>query len=168
MMQDFPLEHLVLSDGEIVIRSAHANDEPLLTTWFSDPQVYAHWGGVSLPQNEIAAHCRVDVDDNGTCWAFIILHGGEPAGFIQAWVQRDMTGGLDLFIAPARRRKGIALRTLAMLAAHLRDVIGWKRITVDPLPYNAPAIALYKRAGFVDTGKRFSQAGELHMLMEFR
>jgi RimJ/RimL family protein N-acetyltransferase len=167
MMQDFSLEHLVLTDGNIVIRSAHPSDEKLLTQWFTDPDVYAYWGGRPPSPEEIAAHCQVEISDD-TCWPFIILDGTEPAGFIQAWLRDDMTGGLDLFIAPQSRRKGIALRALLVLAKHLRDAMAWKRITVDPSVENAAAIALYERAGFADTGVRFTEENALHMLMEFR
>ena len=167
MMQDLSLEHLVLTDGNIVIRSAHPTDEQLLKHWFSDPDVYRYWGGKPLHPEEIKAHCSVDIRED-TCWPFIIVHDGEPSGFIQAWVHKDMTGGLDLFITPKHRRKNVASRTLRLLANYLRDEAGWKRITVDPSIKNAAAIALYERAGFRDTGERFTEHDEMHMLLEFR
>lgn len=167
MMQDFSLQHLVLRDGNIAIRTASANDEPLLTQWFNDPAVYAYWGGNPLSKEQIAAHCRVQIDDD-TCRPFIIMQNDEPAGFMQAWVRSDMAGGLDLFIAPAHRGKGIARRALQLLASYLRGSAGWKRITVDPQIDNTRAIAAFESAGFYDTGERFREGDYTHMVMAFK
>lgn len=167
MIRDFVLEHLVLSDGDVVIRSAHAEDEPILTKWFNDPDVYAYWEGKPPSREYIRACCTVEITDD-TCWPFIIIYGGEPAGFMQAWLRTDMTGGLDLFISPEHRRKGIVLRALPMLAKYVRDERGWKRITVDPHLDNAAAIAVFERAGFVDTGERLYDGNHICTIMELR
>jgi aminoglycoside 6'-N-acetyltransferase len=169
MMQEFLLSHLVLTDGDVVIRSAHRNDEALLTEWLNDPEVNRYWDGPPSSQEYIASHCAPDFADDGTMWPFIITQGDTPVGFIQAW--RDFSGrsGMDLFIAPPHRRKGIALRAVRILATHLRDELGWQSVTVDPRANNEAAIALYEKAGFVDTGER--QEDEQHqslMIMEFR
>lgn len=168
MIRDFVLEHLVLSDGDIVIRSAHLEDEPVLTSWFNDPDVYNYWDGKPPSREFIKARCTVEITDD-TCWPFIIVHGGEPAGFVQAWLKPDMTGGLDLFISPAYRRKGIALRALPLLGKYLRDERGWKRTSLDPRIDNKAAIALFERAGFVDTGERLEDGDHTYVIiMEFR
>jgi len=167
MIRDFILEHLVLSDGDVVIRSAHATDEPVLTKWFNDPDVFKYWEGRSPSEEYIRARCTVEVTDDA-CWPFIIVYGGEPAGFLQAWLRPDMTGGLDLFIAPEHRRKGVALRAVPLLAKYLRDERGWKRTTVDPRADNAAAIALFERAGFVDTGERLHDDDHIYTIMELR
>ena len=166
-MQDLSLEHLILTDGNIVIRSAHPTDEQLLTLWFTDPEVYRYWGGKPPNPEEIKAHCSVERNDD-TCWPFIIVHDAQAAGFIQAWVREDLTGGLDLFITPKHRRKNVATRTLRLLANYLRDAGGWKRVTVDPSIENTAAIAVYERAGFRDSGERFTEQDQVHMLLEFR
>jgi RimJ/RimL family protein N-acetyltransferase len=169
MITNFALEHLLLRDGGIVIRSAHADDESLLASWFRDnPRIYAYWGGVPLSLEKIAAHCRVDVDESETCWPFIIIANAQPVGFIQAWVRNDMSGGLDLVLAPQHRRRGIGRRALLMLSAYLRDTAGWARITVDPRIDNIAAVEFFAHCRFFDTGERFSEEDHTHMLMEFR
>jgi aminoglycoside 6'-N-acetyltransferase len=168
MIHDVTLEHLVLTDGDVIVRSAHLDDERLLTNWFTDPGVYAYWGGSPLPGEYIRKRCCVETSDNDTAWPFIIVHQGVPAGFIQAWLRADRIGGLDLFVAPAHRRKKIALRALPLLAKYLRDEHGWKRVTVDPRVDNIGAVAFFERAGFTDSGDRFYDGDDLHMLMELR
>jgi aminoglycoside 6'-N-acetyltransferase len=167
MMQDFSLGHLELREREVAIRSANADDKRLLTRWFNNPAVYAYWGGKPLSDDEITEHCTVQVTDD-TCWPFIITQNEHPVGFIQAWVRNDMTGGLDLVIAPHHRRKGIGPRALRMLADYLCETAGWKRVTVDPCVDNTAAIAAFERAGFRDTGERFIEDNDLHMVMAFQ
>ena len=168
MIQDFTLEHLVLSDGDVIVRSAHLDDERVLSVWFSDPGVYAYWGGSPLSDEYIRKRCGVETSDEDTAWPFIIVHQGVPAGFIQAWLRGDRTGGLDLFVSPVHRRKRIGLRALPMLAKYLRDEHGWERVTVDPRADNTGAVAFFERAGFTDSGDRFSEGNDVHILMELR
>ena len=166
MTQDASLEHLVLSDGQVIVRSAHAGDQPLLMHWLSDPEVYRHWGGKPATAEDAAAHCRVQVEED-VCWPFIISSDGDAAGFIQAWGV-DRRGGLDLFVAPPYRRRGIGTRAVTMLATHLRDAHGWTRITVDPGIDDARAVAFFQRAGFIDTGERLEEDDRTLAVMEFR
>ena len=146
MIQDSLLDHLVLTDGEVVIRSAHLDDEATLTRWFNDPGVYTYWDGPSPTREYILSHCEVQVSDD-TAWPFIVLHRQHPAGFIQAWLKAQGEGGIDLFVAPEFRRKGIGLRAVPMLASYLRDDRGWNRVTVDPHADNTVSRAFFARAG---------------------
>jgi RimJ/RimL family protein N-acetyltransferase len=166
MMQSFALEHLVLSDGRVIIRAAHRNDEVILTQWFNDPGVYVYWGGKALSPEEIAAHCTVQIDDD-ICWPFIIMDSGKAVGYIHAWLRSDKTGGLDLFVAPQYRRRGIGLRAIRMLAEHLRDEHEWRRITVDPNVENTGAGKFFERAGFVETGEFIHEGNDVLTVMEF-
>jgi RimJ/RimL family protein N-acetyltransferase len=165
MIKNF-LEQIELRGRDIAIRSATTDDRALLTRWFNDPDVYAHWGGKPLSSEEIEAHCIVQVTDD-ICRPFIIMHMEYPCGFIQAWLRNDMTGGLDLFVQPKNRRQSIGRRALSLLAAYLREIEGWKRITVDPRVDNTVAIAAFESAGFRDTGERFTEDNVVHMLMEY-
>ncbi len=74
---------------------------------------------------------------------------GEPVGYLQAWREGD-AGGIDMFMIPAARGRGLGPDAARALARHLREECGWTRITVDPYTWNETAIDAWRKAGFVD------------------
>jgi aminoglycoside 6'-N-acetyltransferase len=134
-------------DGERTrLRPATPADLDLLERWFADPEVYAHWGGKPLGREEIAA--KYTGARSPSVEAFIVEAGGEPVGYIQY----DDGGGIDTFLAPAARGKGLAVDAVDALVRHLMDEERWRRVTVDPLLTNPRAIAFWFRAGFRPVG----------------
>jgi ribosomal-protein-alanine N-acetyltransferase len=77
----------------------------------------------------------------------------EPAGFVLAFRAADEAELLMLAVAPEQRRQGIA----RALVAHLLDELsseGVTRLFLEVAADNWPAISLYHRTGFVETGRR--------------
>ena len=69
---------------------------------------------------------------------------------------RNMCGDgeiTNVMIAPEARRKGIAYRMLTELMERTRE-IGVKNYTLEVRSKNEPAIALYKKLGFIEEGIR--------------
>ena len=60
--------------------------------------------------------------------------------------------GIDLFLATAAQGRGIGPDAIRTLAAHLIDVRGHHRLTIDPAADNAPAIRAYAKVGFRPVG----------------
>lgn len=153
MIQHFDLRDVELNDERITIRSAHKIDEEILLRWF-DPQ-------------DAIDRCELRVVDEFTIWPFIIVKRGEEAGFLQAWITTLGTGGLEIFVAPHVRRHGVATAALALMAANLRERLGWKRITIEPHADDAAAIACCVKAGFLDRGARRDDGDHAHIIMEW-
>jgi len=149
------------------VRPAVAGDAPLVEAWLSDPGVYEWWGGRPVTAEEAADLCReIREPDGEVVRRFIIVADGSPAGYLQAWCAPGQRGGLDLFVAPEQRGRGIATQALATLANRLVRDEGWLRVTVDPDPRNARAISVFERAGFV-AAERTRDADGDHLSMEF-
>ncbi len=82
-----------------------------------------------------------------------ILLVTEPEGFL---IGRALAGEaeiLTLAVAPAARRAGVAARLLTAFLERAAGA-GAARAFLEVAERNAPARALYARAGFVETGRR--------------
>jgi aminoglycoside 6'-N-acetyltransferase len=129
------------------VRPATEDDADMLVAWHADPDVSRYWDGETFTRDEMLqrlARPRVD--------AFIVEANDEPVGLIQAWWDEDppSQGGIDMFLIPAARGRGLGPDAARALVRHLRDERGWTRVTVDPYAWNEPAIRAWRRAGFVD------------------
>lgn len=153
MIQRFDLRDVVLSDGHVIVRPASKRDEALLLRWF--------------PQEDAEGRCEVRVVDEFTIWPFIIAEGEAEAGFAQVWITTVGTGGLEFFIVPEFRRRGIATAVSRLLARHLRDDLRWQRITLEPHSDDAAAISCFTKAGFVDRGARRDDGDHTHIILEW-
>jgi aminoglycoside 6'-N-acetyltransferase len=102
--------------------------------------------------------------------AFIVEADGNPVGYIQAWTDDGRSGGLDMFLVPEARGRGLGPDAAKTLAIHLREERRWDQVTVDPYVWNAAAIRAWRRAGFEPVGER--EPDEDHrapwLLMVFR
>jgi RimJ/RimL family protein N-acetyltransferase len=59
------------------------------------------------------------------------------------------TGGIDMFLIPSARDQGLGPDAARAMVRYLLDVLGWRRVTVDPAFDNARAIRAWEKAGFV-------------------
>jgi len=146
------MERLALGAGSVSLRPAVPADEPLLLAWLGDPHVYAYWGGAPATAEYAREHCVVRHEPGETVWPFIVLEHGRATGYMQAWRRFDGDGGLDIFLEPAARGRGIGSTVLRLLAAYLTATLRWPAITIDPERTNPRAIRAFAKAGFVATG----------------
>jgi aminoglycoside 6'-N-acetyltransferase len=97
--------------------------------------------------------------------AWIVEERGEPVGYLQVHPE-----GLDMFLIPAARGRGLGPDSARAMARHLLDKRGHARVTVDPYAWNDGAVRAWGRAGFVEVSCH--EPDEEHrapwILMEFR
>ena len=93
-------------------------------------------------------------DDPGAT-RFTIFHEGVPAGLIQYGEENEPSyrhASIDIFVDPARHRRGVCVDAIKTLLRHLTEDRGHHRVTIDPTVGNDPALRCYERAGFERVG----------------
>ena len=147
-----PVERLI---GELTeVRAASASDADLLVDWHASPEVSRYWDGETFTRDEMLARlARDDVD------ASIVEAEGEPVGYLQAWFEPGTDdGGLDMFLVPEARGRGLGSDAARTLADWLLGTGAVRRLTVDPYHWNAAAIRAWTRAGFRSVETRDADA----------
>jgi aminoglycoside 6'-N-acetyltransferase len=148
------------------VRAATDDDVELLVRWHADPEVSRYWDDETFSPEEMRARLARECVD-----AYVVEADGEPVGYLQAWWEdkEPLRGGIDMFLVPSARGRGLGPDAARALATHLLDR-GWSRVTVDPYSSNEGAIRAWRKAGFADVEER--DADEEHrapwLLMEFR
>jgi aminoglycoside 6'-N-acetyltransferase len=142
------------------LRPADARDVDRLVAWHADPEVLRYWDGETFTRAEMAERiAREDVE------AWIVEATGEPVGYLQ--VHPD---GLDMFLIPAARGRGLGPDAARAMAEHLVHERGRERVTVDPYAWNEGAVRAWERAGFVEVSRHdaYGEYTAPWILMEFR
>lgn len=152
MMQHFDLRETTLNDGDVSIRPCDEHDASRLRQWFSDDGI-DRW--------------QLRVVDEFTIWPFMIAFDGVDAGFLQAWRMTNGVAGLEIFVAPEYRRRGIAVRALGAMARHLREGLRWEKVTIEPHSDDGHAIACFAKAGFEDRGERRDDGDHTHVILQW-
>jgi aminoglycoside 6'-N-acetyltransferase len=142
------------------LRPATGDDVERLVGWHGDPEVARFWDDETFTVAEMRERlARSDVD------AWIVEERGEPVGYLQVHPE-----GLDMFLIPAARGRGLGPDAGRAMARHLVERCGRDRVTVDPYTWNEHALRAWRRAGFVAVSHH--QADEEHtapwVLMEWR
>jgi aminoglycoside 6'-N-acetyltransferase len=135
--------------GLLSYRAATADDAARLAGWYADPEVSKYWDGRTYDTDEVVARLqREDVD------AWIVEENGEPVGYLQSWWEPDppKRGGLDGFLIPSARGRGIMPAVARELASNLLAQ-GWSEVTVDPYAWNEAAVRAWERGGFVEVSR---------------
>ncbi len=148
-----------------VVRPATDDDVDRLVAWHSDPEVSRYWDDETFTRDEIRERlARTEVDP------WIVEADGEPVGYLQSWWEEDepRRGGLDGFLVPAARGRGLMPDAARALAQRLVDD-GWEYVTVDPYEWNERAIRAWAKAGFVEVerGKADEEHRDSWVLMQF-
>jgi ribosomal protein S18 acetylase RimI-like enzyme len=138
-----------------VVRPAQQSDVPALVALM---RAFYEESAYPLPEAQAAATFSrlIDAPQLGSVW--VIESAGHAAGFVVLTVAFSMEyGGLrgfvdDLFVAPRFRRSGLAA---AALDAVKRACVarGVRALLVETSASNAPALRVYRRAGFDDSGR---------------
>ncbi|HET8527711.1 MAG TPA: GNAT family N-acetyltransferase [Gaiellaceae bacterium] len=144
------------------MRRATDADVDRLVAWHRDPEVARYWDDETFTRAEMAERlARGDVD----AW-IVETRAGEPVGYLQVHPQ-----GLDMFLVPSARGRGLGPDAARATAEHLLASGTHARVTVDPYEWNAGAIRAWERAGFVEVS-RGHPPDEDHsaawVLMEYR
>jgi aminoglycoside 6'-N-acetyltransferase len=142
------------------LRPAGSADVDRLVAWHADPEVSRYWDGETFTRSDMEERiARPDVE------AWIVEAHDEPVGYLQ--VHPD---GLDMFLIPGARGRGLGPDAARAMAEHLVGERGRERVTVDPYAWNEGAVRAWKRAGFVEVS-RHEAGGEYTapwIRMEFR
>jgi aminoglycoside 6'-N-acetyltransferase len=144
-----------------ILRPASGADVDRVVAWHADPEVSRYWDSETFTRAEMEERlARPDVE------AWIVEEDGEPVGYLQVH-----PNGLDMFLVPAARGRGLGPDAARAMARHLLGERGRTRVTVDPYAWNEPAVRAWERAGFVEVS-RGHPPDEDHtsewILMEFR
>ncbi len=134
-----------------VVRPATADDVDLLVDWHADPDVARYWDGETFTREEMLLRlARPDVDP------YVVQEDDEPVGYLQAWFDDDSPddGGLDMFLMPAARGRGLGPDGARTLARWLLSAGQRRRLTVDPYLSNEGAVRAWSKAGFRPVEKR--------------
>jgi aminoglycoside 6'-N-acetyltransferase len=145
------------------VRRAAEDDADLLVRWHADPDVARYWDDEVFTRDEMLERLgRPDVE------AFVIEEGARLVGYLQVSAEGD-EGGLDMFIVPDARGRGLGPDAARAVALHLRSERGWSRVTVDPYLWNGVAMRAWRRAGFRDVEEREPDSDHTArwLLMEF-
>jgi aminoglycoside 6'-N-acetyltransferase len=136
-----------LRGRRVLLRPVEHADAAELRRIHETHEVSAWWG-----------HAAEDFpleDDPATAVLTILENGHEVAGLIQFTEELEPDykfASIDLFLDPARHRRGLATDALETVIEHLRSERGHHRITIDPAADNHAAVACYEKAGFRTVG----------------
>jgi ribosomal-protein-alanine N-acetyltransferase len=93
-------------------------------------------------------------------FSLLAREGGADVAFVLARVVVDEAEVLSVAVSPPARRRGIAAQIL-MAAAEEAARAGATRLFLEVGTENAAALALYRRLGFFEVGRRRGYYGDL-------
>jgi aminoglycoside 6'-N-acetyltransferase len=135
-----------LRGRRVLLRPVEQGDAEELRRIHATPEVSAWWG---LPDPDFPFE-----DDPATA-VLTILEEDHVAGLIQFDEELEPNwrfAAIDLFLDPARHRRGLGTDALETVIEHLHEERGHHRIIIDPAADNHAAIACYEKVGFRTVG----------------
>ena len=110
----------------------------------------------------------VDIERRAASWTldggFVAEADGELVGQIFVFASHHGFGEIGMMVARDWRGRGVGTALLETAIAWAREQ-GLHKLSLDVFPHNEAAIALYRKLGFVEEGRRVKQyrrkSGEL-------
>lgn len=123
-------------------------DYPLLLDWLQRPHVKQWWNDGDDTLEKVAAHYGNDEHPR-----FLMLHGGQPIGYIQYYFQyyflEDGAAGIDLFIGEEQfLNRGVGTAAMRDFIDLIVERHNPPYLIIDPSPDNQRAIRCYEKVGF--------------------
>jgi RimJ/RimL family protein N-acetyltransferase len=163
-MDDIRMPNSPADEARIGFRRLAEDDLPLMHRWLHAPHVHEWWSEGKPPPayEEVVAKYSPQLNAEDPTDCYVILHDGNPIGFIQVYMIADHpeyaaqvqvepdAAGVDLFIGEeAYVHRGLGS---AIMRAFLRQIVfgamGAGRCIIGPDERNAIAIRAYEKAGF--------------------
>jgi RimJ/RimL family protein N-acetyltransferase len=128
---------------------------------------------VAEERDGIAAEPPIDVEERASSWrldgTLVALAVGEIVGQLHVEQSRLGFGEIGMMVAADWRGRGVGTALVAAAIDWAR-ARGLHKLTLSVFPHNDAAIALYRKFGFVEEGRREKQIrranGELWDLIE--
>lgn len=115
------------------------------------------FAAVAGERDGIATEPPVDVEARAASWnldgSLVAVSGDTIVGMLHVERSRFGTGEIGMAVARAERGQGVGSALLAAAIDWARDQ-GLHKLSLSVFPHNAAAIALYRRFGFVEEGRR--------------
>jgi len=115
------------------------------------------FAAVAEERDGIATEPPVDVEAYAARWdldgCFVADAAGEIVGGINVQVSRHGYGDVGMHVARAWRGRGVGSALMVRAIAWAREE-GLHKLSLAVFPHNAAAIALYRKFGFVEEGRR--------------
>lgn len=138
------------------LRAAEVDDAPGVAALYRDPSVYGALLQLPFPRESYWRERMAGSDpDNLHLLALvdgrIVGHGylGRPLPH----ARRQHVGALGIVVDPAFQRRGIADALMIALIDRAENWMQMTRLELEVYVDNAPAIALYRKHGFVEEGR---------------
>jgi ribosomal protein S18 acetylase RimI-like enzyme len=150
---------MVVTDLPVQIRPAVDDDRVPLAELFAV---------VAEERDGIATEPPVDVEARAASWALdgtlVASTGDEIVGSIHVDASRHGFGEIGMAVARDWRGRGVGSALLAAAIGWARER-GLHKLSLSVFPHNSAGIALYRKFGFVEEGRRVEhyrrQSGEL-------
>ncbi|MEP6978514.1 MAG: GNAT family N-acetyltransferase [Thermoleophilia bacterium] len=148
-----------MPDAPFEIRSARDDDRLPLAILFA---------AVAEERDGIATEPPVDVEAHAASWTLdgtlVAVSGGVIVGSLHVERSRFGFGEFGMAVAREWRRRGVGSALLAAAIEWARKG-GLHKLSLSVFPHNTAAIALYRKFGFVEEGRRVKhyrrESGEL-------
>jgi RimJ/RimL family protein N-acetyltransferase len=118
------------------------------------------FAAISEERDGIASEPPVDVEKRAARWAlegmFVACAGDEIIGWIDVARSPHGYGEIGMAIAREWRGRGVGSALLETAIAWARES-GLHKLSLSVFPHNAAGIALYRKHGFVEEGRRAKQ-----------
>jgi ribosomal protein S18 acetylase RimI-like enzyme len=147
--------------AEFAVRPARPSDTRAMAELFA---------AVAAERDGIATEPPVDLEERTAVFtrtvtgSIVAVAGGRVVGLLHVEASRHGFGEIGMAVDRAWRGRGVG-------SALVRTAIDWARgaglhkLCLEVFPHNAAGIALYRRAGFTEEGRRVAQyrraSGEL-------
>jgi RimJ/RimL family protein N-acetyltransferase len=126
------------------------------------------FAAVAEERDGIASEPPVDVERRAARWSLagllVAVAGSEPVGFVHVDASRHGFGEIGMAVARPWRGRGVGTAQMAAAAEWARAE-GLHKLSLSVFAHNAAAIGLYRKAGYVEEGRRVQQyrraSGEL-------
>jgi aminoglycoside 6'-N-acetyltransferase len=138
---------VILTGLSVVLRPGSAGDVDRLVAILREPEVARRWGRFD--------EATVEAEFIGDDTVFVVEVGGDVIGLIQYGEEDDPMyrhASVDIFLSPARHRRGFGSDAIRTLARYLFDERGHHRLSIDPAADNEAAIRAYEKVGFRRVG----------------
>ena len=148
-----------MADAPFQIRPAHDGDRLPLAVIFA---------AVAEERDGIATEPPIDIEVRAASWTLdgtlVAVAGAEIVGSLHIDLSRYGFGEIGMAVARDWRGRGVGSALLAAAIEWARER-GLHKLTLAVFPHNEAAIALYRKFGFVEEGRRVKQirraSGEL-------